>query len=61
MEDKRYWAVLVAIWCVFMGVWIISSMFEADAYNRLTGGNATTLDAMFTELRVVGSEEKEKP
>ena len=27
---------------------------EAAAYNRLTGGNATTWDALFVELRVDG-------
>jgi hypothetical protein len=38
--------------------WIASSSFEASTYNRLTGGHATTWDAMFTELRVVGMEQK---
>lgn len=39
-------------------VWIVSASFEASAYNRLTGGHATTWDAMFMELRVVGVEQK---
>lgn len=37
-------------------IWIGKSHMEARAYNRLTGGNATTLDAMFAELRVNGTE-----
>lgn len=35
--------------------WIISSHFEAKAYNRLTGAQTTTWDAMWLELRVQDS------
>ena len=52
---------IVLVFLAFLGFgllsWVASSYFEASAYNRLTDGNATVFDAMFTELRVVGSEE----
>lgn len=34
--------------------WAVSSHFEARTYNRLTGSNVSTWDAMFVQLRVVG-------
>lgn len=34
-------------------LWIISSYFEAQSYNRLTGKSVSTWDAMYLELRVV--------
>ena len=33
-------------------VWVGRSYFEARAYNRLTGSEVTTWDAMFVTLRV---------
>ncbi|KKN88307.1 hypothetical protein LCGC14_0248690 [marine sediment metagenome] len=39
-------------------LWIAFSWIEARQYNRLTGGNATTLDAMFIQLRVQGKEKE---
>lgn len=45
-----------ALWLLFGVVffgWIIgSAYFEAKAYNRITGANVSTWDAMFLELRV---------
>jgi hypothetical protein len=35
--------------------WVFSSAQEANAFNRLTGGHATTWDAMWAELRVQGA------
>ncbi len=32
--------------------WIAGSYFEAEAYNRHTGANVSTWDAMWIELRV---------
>ena len=48
-------AILVFIFVIVgPAAWIIQSHFEAAAFNRLTHGNATTWDAMWTELRVMG-------
>lgn len=33
-------------------IWITRSYFEARAFNRVTGQNVSTFDAMFIELRV---------
>lgn len=40
-------------------IWLISSYQEAKAFNRQTGSHATTWDAMWTELRVMGEAKKE--
>jgi len=49
---------LVIIIMIAVGLFfaIAQPHFEAKAYNKLTGGNATYWDALFTELRIVGSE-----
>jgi len=39
---------------LMLGGWVVTSYFEAVAYNRLTGASATTWDAMFIRFRVVG-------
>lgn len=36
----------------YVGWWVFSSYQESAAYNRLTGANTTTWDAMFVQLRV---------
>lgn len=41
--------ILLAIAC---GGWVVSSYFEARAYNRVTGEDVSTWDAMWVELRV---------
>lgn len=41
-------AVLIAV-----SAWIFTSHHESKVYNRLTGANTTTYDAMFVQLRVV--------
>lgn len=38
----------------FFGPWITKSYFEAAAFNRATGKNVSTWDAMWIELRVEG-------
>ena len=53
-ERRLYAATLVGILSVATLLWTLTSWQEAAAYNRLTGGSATTWDAMFVELRVVG-------
>jgi prepilin-type N-terminal cleavage/methylation domain-containing protein len=47
-------AILVVV-MILPVCWIVSSYFEAQSFNRLTKSNATTFDAMFTELRVQAS------
>lgn len=42
-------AVVIAL----LSIWVVSSSFEARAFNRNTGAHATTWDAMWTELRVM--------
>jgi len=32
--------------------------FEAESFNKLTGGNATYMDAFWSELRIDGSSQK---
>lgn len=37
---------------VMLLLWLVHSYFEARAYNRITGSDVSTLDAMFLQLRV---------
>lgn len=39
-----------------ISLWLIRSHMEAKAYNRVTGSNVTTWDAMWIELRVQGGD-----
>lgn len=60
--DKLKEAVMVAVALVALSAvigwhWIAASM-EADAYNRVTGANVSTWDALFLELRVDGQAGK---
>ena len=48
---------LVALSAVIGWQWIAAS-YEADAYNRVTGANVSTWDALFLELRVDGQAGK---
>ncbi|TFH23759.1 hypothetical protein E4G67_02715 [Candidatus Bathyarchaeota archaeon] len=46
--------------CVFVGAILFllaQPYFEAQSFNRLTGGHATYWDALWTELRVDGSSQ----
>ena len=50
-------AAIIAILFAFVsiplvGTWAVKSHFEAKAYNRATGADVTTWDAMWIELRV---------
>lgn len=48
--------------CLLIGIvltlplsgWVVSSFFEARAFNNATGKNISTWDAMWIELRVQG-------
>ena len=44
---------LIAITLMF-SPWVTRSYFEAAAFNRATGSNVSTWDAMWIELRVEG-------
>ena len=56
MDDSKelmaYGAFVVFILCCALGVWVLKSSCEASSYNRVTGSNVSTWDAMFLELRV---------
>lgn len=47
-------AALVAILAFTAGGLWVKSHFEAAAYNRITGANVSTWEAMFVQLRVDG-------
>ena len=47
-----YTLAVIAIICVPLGCWIVRSHFEAESFNRITGKDISTWDAMFIELRV---------
>lgn len=51
-EMKSLLLVFSGILIVLIGIWVVASHFEAAAYNRITGANVSTFDAMFVELRV---------
>lgn len=42
----------VAVIAFIVGIWIFASYMEARSYNRVTGENVSTWDAMWIELRV---------
>lgn len=42
----------VCIFAILLGVWVFRSHMEAKAYNRVTGADVTTWEAMWVELRV---------
>lgn len=50
------WVTWVAMFALavaaVLGVWVFFSAMEAAAFNRATGANVSTWDAMFIELRV---------
>ncbi len=45
---------VVATLAILGATWIGASYFEARAYNRITGANVTTWDALFIQCRVIG-------
>ena len=51
-------AFVLVVFTIVGGGWIFKSYMEARAFNRVTGKNVSTVDAMFIQLRVQeGSEE----
>jgi len=55
-----YGIAIVAVIVLSLVVWAISSKMEAEAYNRVTGENVSTWDAMWIELRVQSPPKKEE-
>jgi multisubunit Na+/H+ antiporter MnhB subunit len=59
MEDqfRKSWLMVAAVIgaiVLSLAAWVVPSYFEAQAYNRVTGSNVSTWDAMWIELRVQG-------
>lgn len=53
MSEVKTIALVVAITLIVaIGEWVLMSAMEAKAYNRATGAEVTTWDAMWIELRV---------
>ncbi len=53
MKEPMYAiAVLIGAAAIFMAIWVGHSAQEARSYNRVTGANVTTWDAMWLQLRV---------
>lgn len=48
-----YYAAAAGIFACLLIGWILLSHFEARAFNRVTGAEVSTWDAMFIELRVI--------
>lgn len=51
-DTKLALALYGSVILFFIGVLIVRSHWEAEAYTRLTGKQVTTWDAMFLDLRV---------
>ena len=55
--DRARSAIAIAIIALIAlgapALWVIQSYFESSTYNRLTGSETTTWDAMWVELRVM--------
>ena len=52
-KDLRNVALMViAVVGLALGGWIVASHFEAQSYNKLTGHNISTWEAMWIQLRV---------
>lgn len=47
----------VVVIAAVSGPWVVSSYFEAQAYNSVTGRQVSTWDAMFLDLRVIAAPE----
>lgn len=52
LKLHHYVLFLAAVFALCCVPWVVSSYFEAQSYNRLTGANVTTWDAMWIDLRV---------
>lgn len=53
--DGPWWVWVIAgaiVLALVVTIWWAQSYFEAQAFNRATGSNVSTWDAMWVELRV---------
>ena len=56
MKEHIFAAVIFVLALVFTVVFVlVTSYYEARAYNRLCGTNVSTTDAIFLSLRVEGN------
>jgi hypothetical protein len=51
-KDTAQFLLCLLLFCLLFLFWCIMSYFEARAFNRITGKNVSTVDAMFVNLRV---------
>ena len=49
---KAYVAIILLIFAISTGWWILKSRMEATAFNRITNSEVSTWDAMWVQLRV---------
>lgn len=54
-EWLQWTLVVAALLAISIGIWYGFSYMEAKSYNRLTGSDVSTVEAMFVKLRVEGS------
>lgn len=52
--------IIVLVFAFAIGAWVGGSYFEAQAFNRVTGKNVSTWDAMWLDLRVQENTEDKK-
>lgn len=59
MKNRRHELIVVALivlfFVVLLGWKVVSSYNESRVYNRLTGAQTTTWDALWVQLRVQGA------
>lgn len=51
-DVKTMFVIVLVVLLLALGAWIFTSAMEARAYNRATGSDVSTWDAMWIELRV---------
>ena len=52
---KEWFALLISVLVILFFVnsgWVVQSYFEARSFNKITGKDVSTWDAMFLKLRV---------
>lgn len=54
MDKEILFSIIILVVFFFggLGFWVLQSSIEKNAYNRLTGGDVTLVEAMFTNIRV---------
>ena len=59
-NDKAIFACFIAALLVAACMaWVAYSALEARSFNRITGSDVTTFDAMFVQLRVLDASTKD--